>query len=153
MWKELLCRIAFVRTIIHQNQQFNTIYSANRKFRRKYEISGLTVIFEPQLQAFLYVILKEIARETTFVWNILSKSIILMRESQKTSLEGTFTPPGGCLQGLLTCFPTLRCNMESYEQLSSVSDQLLKIQGWGTILLRHDFSNVIDNRVNDNQMV
>jgi len=133
--EEMLCRTAFVRTVILQNQHFNKIYPRNPKL-----INGnskVYVIFGLLLQALhlnylnvLYAILKGIAR-TTFVRNILPKFIILMRKSRKTSFGGTFTPvpPGGCLQGLLTCFPTLSCNMECCEQLGQVSDRLLKMQG------------------------
>jgi len=125
--EELLCRTTFVRTIILQNQHFNKIYPGNR---RKYELSGnlrIYVIFGLQLQALhlsytgvLYVILRGIARGTTFARNIFPKFIILMRKRQKQVLEHIY-PRGRCLQGLLTCFTTLSCNMDCYEQLSQVS--------------------------------
>ena len=107
--RKILCRAAFVGTIILQNQHFNKIYPENRKFLRKYEISGnlkIYITFGLQLQVLhlsytnvLYVILKGTARGTTFVWNIFPKFIILMRRNQKTSFGGTVTPPGIVCRG------------------------------------------------------
>jgi len=113
-------------------------------------IPVIGVKFELHRQSVGYVILKGIARETTFV-RYISPNLSFWWERAKERVLGIICSPGGCLQGLLTCFLTLSCNMECYEQLSQVSVRLLKMQGCarfcsGTAVLYFTLPNIVTPR-------
>jgi len=70
-------------------------------------------------------------REEQLFFETFPPNSSFYEKKPKNEFWGHIYPPGEYLQGLLNCFPTLSCNMECYEQLSQVSDRLLRLQGWG----------------------